>query len=558
MCGIYGIQYQKQYYSKDNIIKRADRMQEAAKYRGPDASGHTFKDTTVMGMTRLSIFDKLNYDIPVSSTRSILSYNGEIYDFNTNIDLPFDRSDTGALLNFLDLGKSIEDLNGMFAFAWYEKSSRKLVLARDRAGEKPLYYYKNKGLFIFASDIKIILAGLNDLEYPKLINTDDMEFFELNCNEQTPFDGIKLLKPGHKITISDTEIIEKRTYLSARTTEYNITKDILDEGMFILKDAVRIRCKNRAGTLASFLSGGLDSSLITALSNPDFAVLGQYDIDGYNEGDEVEVFAKDIQIPLHIVKPTKEDFERIFPKLPFLLDTPATWTAFNQFMVFDEVNKQNCRVCMSGEGADELFGGYARYRIIYHLNNMYIDTVLNDAYHPMISSTFGNLDGLYLKLTNRSKKNESLFPEIKNFYTSIFSSHKNYINAMGEIDFETSMQVLLQMPDRIGLYHNVESRAPFLDPRLIAFSKALPEHLKINKKQSKVLMRKIAKKIIPQYKAESLKKGFGVPYNYWYGDGGYSRTAFYNEYMKKWISSFENSTQFNKSMRKFQNELGYY
>lgn len=558
MCGIYGIQYKKDKYSQDDILKRAKKMQKAAKYRGPDKSGYVVEDTTVMGMTRLSIFDNLDYEIPVSSDKSTLSFNGEIYDFNTNLELPFNRSDTGALLTYLDEEQDIESLNGMFAFAYYNKITRRLILARDRAGEKPLYYYEKNGIFIFASDIKIILAGLHNSEYPELIINPDINFFELNCEEQTPFKDIKLLKHGYKMSVCDTQVVEKNNYLTSKTSEYNVGKDFLEEGIFLLQDAVKIRCANRAGTLASFLSGGLDSSLITALSKPDFAVLGQYDIPGFNEGTDVEVFAKDIEVPLHIVTPTKLDFESVFPMLPFLLDTPATWTAFNQFMVFKKVNEQSCRVCMSGEGADELFGGYARYRLLYHANNMYQDPVLNDSYHPMIKSSFGELKNLYFKLTNRSGKNDDFFLHIKNFYDNIFITEKNYINAMGQIDFDTSMQVLLQMPDRIGLYHKVENRAPFLDPRLIAFSKSLPEHLKINEKQSKVLMRQIAKKLIPQYKPESLKKGFGVPYNHWYGKGGYSRTEFHNEYMNKWNNCYKDWSNFNNSMEEFQNELGYY
>ena len=241
--------------------------------------------------------------------------------------------------------------------------------------------------------------------------------------------------------------------------------------------------------------------------------------------------------------------------MPFLLDTPATWTAFNHFMVFKQVHELGARVCMSGEGADELFGGYARYRILYHAAQMYNDPVLKTTYRPMIEQTVGTLSRLYLKITNRSAKPWEFFGGIEEQYRRVFEHEATYINAIGKIDFDTSMQVLLQMPDRVGLFHQVESRAPFLDPRLIAFSRSLPEHLKIDANESKVLMRKIAKILIPQYKAEAFKKGFGVPYNHWYGSGGYERSGFRDEYMALWRDCFKNWACFNAALQRFQNEL---
>lgn len=356
MCGIFGIQYNSKNHSVDEINLRAKKMQSAAKYRGPDAQGFLHVDSTITGMTRLSIFDNSTYPIPLKSAQSILAFNGEIYDFNTNIQLDFTRSDTGALLQYLDMAQEIEQLNGMFGFARYDLQDRKLLLARDRSGEKPIYYYERPGLFLYGSDIKIILAGLVESEYPQLVNVEDVDFLEINCFEDTPFQGIKMVMPGTQLTVYKASVIENRSYTTAKTLEWQSVKDYEDEADFLLKDSVKMRTKNCIGTFGSFLSGGLDSSLITALSNPNFAVLGEYDVDGFSEGENVIKFASELGTPLHVVKPTKQDFERIFPKLPFLLDTPATWTAFNQFMVFEKVNELNCRVCMSGEGADELFG----------------------------------------------------------------------------------------------------------------------------------------------------------------------------------------------------------
>tara|TARA_B100002019_G_scaffold276010_1_gene274412 strand:+ start:8131 stop:9798 length:1668 start_codon:yes stop_codon:yes gene_type:complete len=555
MCGILGIQFDKNLYHHDDIKFRISKMMEVNRYRGRDYEGFNQYDQTFLGMSRLAIFDNKSYPLPVESKNSVITYNGEIYDFNQQIETDFSKSDTGALLNYLEKKKDIEYLNGMFAFGFYEKESKELFLARDRSGEKPLYFYQKKGLFIFASDIKSILAGLSKKEYPKLLENEDIKFFELNCFSNTPFKDIYALKPGNLMKVKNASIKFNSTYLSSKTTEKSVGKDWKDEMKFLIKDAVEIRCKNRSGKIATALSGGLDSSIVTALAKPDFSVLGEYSLKGFTEGKEVHNFAKDIKVNLKVFRPKKSQFNKIFSKIPFLMDTPATWTSFNLFLLYKKVSDNGARICLSGEGADELFGGYARYRLIYYLNQIFADKVLKNRYEPLIENIFGTKKNAYLKITNRSKLSINNFKKVSKFYDNVFNKKLGLLSKLGMIDFCTSMQILLQMPDRIGMFHEVESRAPFLDYRLISFAKSLPDELKISEEMSKVALRKIAQDLIPSYKSESFKKGFAVPYNVWFADGGFSREKYNDEYLKLWNKSFKNYSSFMRSLSEFKNEF---
>jgi asparagine synthase (glutamine-hydrolysing) len=561
MCGIFGYYSTTNKINVENLDKRLNRMANAQRHRGPDYYDKKIGLNFAIGMNRLSVFDKESYSVPFNRSHTITAFNGEAYSIN-GVDMSYlakSEGDGGVIADMLDQNfdkpsGALKLINGMYAIASVSKSGEKLILARDRAGEKPIYYYDSGLYIVFASEIKTILAFfLNESEYPIYRHTDDFYFLEGYVNHETPFSNIFSVKPGHIIEFykgTDSKQIEYWEIPQTEIETNNLIneRNVIEEFNHLLTDSVRLRKLNSSTMITSLLSGGVDSTIVTTIARPNLAFTGEYETPGFTEGIVPSVLCKKIGIEHKIIKPTRVDFESYIDEIVWYSDTPVTWTAFNLYMMFKEVAQTGSRVCLTGEGSDEIFNGYARHSIYLNAWNI-INSPLWPQYKELIFNFQSDPIASYLKLTSRSSV-ESLYS--KNLYTELFYKNKNLSNFISAVDFKTSMQILLQMADRMSMRFGVEARSPFLDYRIIEFGMKLNTRFKMKDTIGKYIVRKTGELLNNGVDYLSVeKKGFGVPFNYWYGESGFSRHAYFNLSLKKHAELYESFKKFNTALNIF-------
>lgn len=405
------------------------RMLQVMKHRSPDGINQIYDGKFCVGMGRLSIIDLVSSNLfPYKEDNLVLSFNGEIFNyvelreelkkrghvFRTN-------SDTEVLLKCWKEWNTncLQKLNGMFAFAIYDGTT--ITLARDIAGEKPLYFRRKN--FTFASEAKALQWDCEELPPAHIatFNTDTKEFV------------LRRYWTFHKIEIPHTDG-EAETMLEK-----------------LLEDAVRIRTRSDV-PYALYYSGGIDSSLISTFHNFKKQLT-------YKDADYQNQFLQD------------------FEKIVWHLDYPVkSFSAFALWQLAKEARQNGIRVVISGEGADELFGGYVRY-VQPHFNH----------------------------------RAQQLYPS----YTHMFQPARD-VHTSGWEEFNGNMQELLRMGDRMASAWGIENRCPFLDKRIIEFAFSLPHHLKIHGLDTKIILNRILKKRMPDYK-DIEKAGLYVSVNAWLG-----------------------------------------
>lgn len=414
MCSIAG--------SFRNVKVLLDRM----KHRSPDGMQVWADENYQIGMGRLAIIDPENKRFPFEYKKWVLTFNGEIYNYIElrqeleSLGHTFEtRGDTEVLIHsYEQWGEGcLDKFNGMFAFGIYDKEDRRLFLARDIAGEKPLYFGEQKNTPFFMSEAKASA-------------------------------GARELPPAHKATYDFND----RGFKVSRWWEFKPREINLEtaeaELEALLEDSVRLRTRADV-PYALYLSDGVDSNLINTFGK--FQTLSYVDADW-----------------------KKEDFDEAFPKIAYHLDFPLdSFSAFGLWKLAEECRSRGVKVVLSGEGADELFGGYVRY----------VPNALN---------------------YEAQKK----FPSYKGMFP--------YEGDLGWRDFNDKMRGLLRMGDRMASAHGVENRCPFLDRRIIEFAFSLPPELKACGFDTKIILRRILKKRLPSYK-EVEKHGLYCSVNKWMG-----------------------------------------
>lgn len=527
-------------------------MLNSISYRGPDQGGiKTYGDVT-LGMVRLSIVDKEIHNIPYedANKKYAIIYNGEIYnhddlrnllnnkyEFNTNSD-----AET-ALYNYIEKGVySFNDYNGMYAFAIYDNLKKTTYLVRDKTGEKPLYYVKGRDYFAFASEIKCLFEVVEPEFNEHAISYDAYEF---TVGAETLFKNIYSLEPGEYLEITEGNY-SKHEYWKLWDNLIEIEdneKKIIKQLSELVEDSILLRTKNCVYEFGCFVSGGLDSALIASIAKPDYIYTVHYDYDDFNELEYAKLLAKKMKKELIVVIPNKEDFLRTREKIAFHLDTPCTWTSFSLWMLLERA-KKDVRVVMTGDGADETFSGYHRYLLLYHDEQIKkLETMSKYSY--LINKYYGSPIERYLKLINRcenqfdNKVNTYLENSIRYFFDKV---NGDIVHSMGLNDFYTTMQVLLQMSDRLCMAFSIENRSPFLDYRLVQFGFSMPSKYKIRDGIPKWALKEVAKKFIPMEIVQRIdKRGFSAPVNRWFEwdkNGKYNRNTYKNIVFDDWRKVF--------------------
>jgi asparagine synthase (glutamine-hydrolysing) len=568
MCGICGILNHKTHAPVDIDLLR--RMRDAMIHRGPDDSGLHVDNKIGLGLgfRRLSIIDLTSAGHqPMSNAaeRVWLVFNGEIYNFK-EIRKELEqkgytfrsRTDSEVIIHSYDEWGTdcIHKFNGMFAFAIYDGINKKLFLARDRAGQKPLYYARYKGRFSFSSELK---ALLQDPDLSREIDIHALNYyltFGYIGGSRCIFKHVKKLPPAHAMIIDMTTGKEKIWHYwdPPPPTSENIPEmDILEELRSLLKDAIRLRMVSDV-PLGAFLSGGLDSSLIVALmsklsDSPVKAFSVGFDEGKYNELPYARIIAKRFPIEHHeiIVKP---DAFSILEKLVCHFDEPFADSSMVPTYYLSKFTKEYVTVALSGDGGDELFGGYSQYlgtmgnyyasKIIpYFIRKQIADIadsfpetlvgkrqLLRLKYDPF-GAFIDRVSHLYFKSHMRKLLlNNDLLSTLNNAFLEPEESHnayltrskRDFINTMTYTDFKTYLpDDILVKVDRVSMLNSLEVRSPFLDYRISDFSfKYIRGNQKVKRTVRKYMLKKLAMGVLPQELDINRKWGFAIPVSEWF------------------------------------------
>jgi asparagine synthase (glutamine-hydrolysing) len=522
MCGICGLSWHD-----SNLIKK---MGEKIKHRGPEQEGFFIDDDVSLCCERLKVLDlSQNAKQPQHNEDSSIwvVLNGEIYNFRElkksleNNHKFYTNSDTEVIVHaYEEYGEDcLSKLNGMFSFAIWDSKKKKLFLARDRMGVKPLFYCFVNNQLLFSSEIKSLLQFddvKRELNYEAL---SQFTTYAYTVDGQTLFKNINELLPGHKlIYFSDTKKFVISQYWNLSLHQHNDSEDvILAKLEKLFEQSVKLRLESDV-PVGALLSGGLDSSIMVAM----LSKISDEPIKTFTTGfghkldefDEARIVADYYNTDHKEIKLSYDDLTNSLPSILWHMEFPfGRPSILSNFLVAKEVKKY-VTVAYTGEGSDELFGGYNRY-LNYSKNNsaLSIDEINN------LPSGF---------FTNSIEKNQifsskvlSSFPETvkpNNIFNELVESNKNFDLLNQVLLFELKTEIPGAQTwriDRTGSAHALELREPFLDYHLIEYCSSIPAHYKIRHNggiNKKYILQKLARKYLPDKIANRKKFPWGIPY----------------------------------------------
>lgn len=522
MCGICGI------LNFDGAPVRPEEitaMSRVLAHRGPDDDGVHLDGALGLGHRRLSIIDVAHGHQPMTNEDNTVwvVFNGMIYNYKPLADALVrsgrkfaTNCDTEVLVHaYEEWGiKMLERLNGQFAFAIWD--GKQLFMARDRMGEKPLYYAVVNETFYFASEIKSLLAHVR----PQPNIPPDFFVFENTLTDDTLFQGIKELQPAHYLLVNERRDLTPRRYwsISNEVNEDLTEAEAVQQLRDLVYDAVTIRLQSEV-PVGMYLSGGLDSSIIACIAKPGCVFTSFYAEPGkFDEREAARAVARQIRTEQIFVTLKPEDVPSLFENIIYHLDQPisssSTITSFNLAHNAREIVK----VVLNGQGADELFGGYGRYVLLHHeveLGHLPFFA----QYTPMArrfwnSNMFGDPALRYLELNQRVSPRTSLPADT---VRQLFAYHSDIVSQMGYTDAAITLQDLIKMDDRGCAHVGLESRSPFLDHRIVEFAFRLPARFKIRSGgATKWILREVAREFVPLEIVERKDKmGMVSPIGVW-------------------------------------------
>jgi asparagine synthase (glutamine-hydrolysing) len=512
MCGIAGV------YGGGDI--RAMTLRLA--HRGPDDEGYYEDRLVQLGTRRLAVIDLSTGHQPLATASGShwITYNGELFNY---LELRAllegegfrfrTQSDTEVVATAYEAwgARCLERFIGMFAFAIWD--GHQLFLARDRMGEKPLFWSQTGDRFLFASEIKSLLVELP--REPQL--DDDFTTLEAALEPATLFKGIHSLEPGHFLVYDGKNCRQTRYWaLPEAEPDPRPEGELVEELRSLLADAVRLRLRSDV-PLGLFLSGGLDSSLLACLARPTqvFSCRLPYGV-AYDEWEHAQTVARAIGAAQRAVTPTAEDFQRDFARIIWHLEQPIATTSSLAEFSLARLAQRHVKVALGGQGADEAFGGYVRYVFLSEEQRL-ADAELLAPYRPLARLLWGpdvftRPADRYFALLQRSGCSETVRRRVH----ELFSRRGSIVDRMGAADFALTFPSLITMNDRAAAAYGIENRTPFLDHRLIEFAFRLPQRAKIDGFVTKVILRKAARGIVPDSIVDRPdKKGLGVPVGRW-------------------------------------------
>ncbi len=555
MCGIAGIFD----HSAQPLQSELQPMIDIIQHRGPDSDGYIVDGPIAMGMRRLSIIDLSTGDQPITNEDGslVVICNGEIYNYIELRDQLKKKghifktgSDTEVLVHLFEQHgiDMLPMLNGMFAFAIWDKSKKKLYLARDRMGIKPLYYAQQKNRFSFGSEIKSILIQPNfrsNFDFDALADYLQLGYIPY---EASPIQDVRKLLPGHYAIIDAEQCIIRKWWSLEEINDHEPFKDVdqvNDSLIELFDDSVRLRMRSDV-PVASFLSGGIDSSLITVTSKQFSEIpINTYTVGFVDTKFDETGYAKEVadqcQTRHHQVQIGPEDLLKLLPRLLWHMDEPIYDATILPQYCISKLAAEQVKVCLSGLGGDELFGGYSRYMAFQPglIRRTFNKTpALAGAVAPffgMVKKEWYNelrraadpslLWSQYLPLIqifDTQSLSEMGFPSVgqtENLVKRLWASYpgKDLVGQRQFIDHHTYLpDQILALTDKMSMAVSLETRVPFTDYRLFQFAARLNgQHKHTADNQSKQYLKKTFGKRLPDTLLNRRKFGFSPPVTRW-------------------------------------------
>ena len=569
MCGIVGFVD----FKKDSLKQTLIDMTDVLHHRGPDDSGYHFYSTLSaqigIGHRRLSVLDLSRHGKqPMIFDNLEISYNGEIYNFKEirdrlkKLNYVFESdTDTEVILKaYHKWGlKSVDFFNGMFAISIYDKNSNKLTLIRDRAGVKPIFWYWKDGLFMYASELK---SFHQHPRFRKAINTSSLALYlqyGYILQPHTIFQDTFKLRSGHYLELDlETKSIKEECYWDVvdfyNKPKLNITKnEAVNKLEGLLKSSFQYRMVSDV-PVGVFLSGGYDSSSVAAIiQSQRTSKLKTFTIGFHERGFDEAPYAREVANHLgtdhteHYC--TQKEALAIIPTLAEIYDEPFADASAIPTILVSKIAKKEVTVALSADGGDEAFAGYGKYiRSLKYMKFLEKDvltkTLLKATLPIAINSTlfkgtrakqFERINETLkkkdtesiLKLMrywDESKINKLLIDKptsIKTFFDieKEMNDTNDQINKMLAVDYKTYMvDDVLTKVDRATMSVSLEGREPLLDYRIIEFAAQLPSEYKLNKGNTKDILKEVVHRYIPKKIMDRPKMGFGVPLHDWFKD----------------------------------------
>ncbi|PLR79441.1 asparagine synthase (glutamine-hydrolyzing) [Bacillus sp. V3-13] len=578
MCGFIGCVHEKAQAFQDDQKQQFKNMNNIITHRGPDDEGYYFDDHIQFGFRRLSIIDIESGHQPLTyeNERYWIIFNGEIYNYVELRDellkegLSFaTHSDTEVIIALYShlKEKAVEKLRGMFSFVIWDKQEETLYGARDPFGIKPFFYFDDGEKTFFASEKKSILLALeNDvLNYEALQHYLTYQFVP---EPETMSEGIRKLEPGHYFIKKIGAPMEMKRYWKASFRPVQKSEqDYIQEIKDVLFDSVKIHMRSDV-PVGSFLSGGIDSSIIASIAKEFHPAIKTFSVgferNGFSEIDVAKETAEKLGVEniSHVITP--QEYMDELPKIMWHMDDPlADPAAVPLYFVAREARK-HVTVVLSGEGADELFGGYNIYRepqslevfnkiprtgkaMLKGIARMMPDGMRGKSFiergvTPMEERYIGNAK----MFTEEEKRNilnvynESL--NYRDITKPLYEESEGYdpVDRMQYIDIHTWMRGdILLKADKMTMAHSLELRVPFLDKAVFETASKIPTSLKTANGTTKYILRKAAEGIVPDHVLNRKKLGFPVPIRHWLKDE-------MNDWAKKMIRESNTDHLINK------------
>lgn len=545
MCGFIG--YISKKKNKKTIIKK---MNEVITHRGPDDENYYIDDDIAMAFRRLSIIDLSNGRQPMMNEDEslVITFNGEIYNFQ---ELKEDlikkghifktNSDTETIIHgYEEYGEDIvPKLRGMFAFVIWDKKNQELFGARDYFGIKPFYYYNTDKIFIYGSEIKSFIPNP---EFKKEMNDNALKTyltFQYSALDETFFKGVYRLKPGHTIKVKDGKI-DINCYFDYSYEEGIIQLDALaDEINKQVEESVKYH-KISDVEVGAFLSGGVDSSYIVSVLKPDTTYSVGFNFEGFNETVEAKGLSDILKIKNKSKMVSEKEFLEGVKKVQYYSDEPHANLSAVPLYYLSKLAAKDVKVVLSGEGADELYGGYGEYKQSKILTNYRkLPTGLRHGLKKL-AYKFPNIKGKQFLIRGGSEvediyigqafifddkgANDILKDEYKTDikFTDITKPYFDKVKGKSDVVKMQYLDMNLWLPndillkaDKMTMANSLELRVPFLDKEVFKHSLNIPTKYKVTNKTTKYALRIASEKAVPLEWAKRKKKGFPVPFVHW-------------------------------------------
>ncbi|MBR1445121.1 MAG: asparagine synthase (glutamine-hydrolyzing) [Firmicutes bacterium] len=552
MCGFCG--FTGNIDDKEKVIKN---MMDKIIHRGPDSEG-TFSDEKVtLGFRRLSIIDLADGSQPMYNEDGsvVLVFNGEIYNYRELRDELLKNghtfkthSDTEVLVHlYEDLGKDmLNKLRGMFAFAVYDKKKDEVFAARDFFGIKPFYYYKSeKGDLIFGSEIKSFLVHPDFKKEVNPLALENYLSFQYSVLEECFFKGVYKLMPSHYLIFKNGEVKTERYFQPEFKPKQAKLQDTIKKVEKVLQNSIEAH-KVSDVEVGSFLSSGVDSSYVAACFNGDKTFTVGFDYEKYNEIEYAKSLSEKIKIDNYSKTITTEEYWDVIPKVQYHMDEPLADPSAIALYFVSNLASKHVKVALSGEGADEFFGGYNIYREPMDISFLTVlpmpirrlmgkiakaiplrfkgKNLLIRASMPIEERFIGNA-----KMFSKEEREKVLKNPIGKYTTMEIT--KPYYDKVQGLDDVTKMQFIdlnlwmvgdiLLKADKMSMANSLEVRVPFLDKEVFKVASRIQSDYRVNKQATKYSFRMAAKDHLPDEVAVKKKLGFPVPIRIWLKEDKY-------------------------------------